>query len=107
MTTSVSVMHLGGGDLSGTYVGDAQGVNNIEADEGWYLYESWVEFAFGGHSNSLRAGVLDLNAEFDAPVTSALFTHPSFGIGPDFSQSGQRGPGMGQRPPRNRFIIDH
>lgn len=94
MTTSVSVMHLGGGDITGRYVGDAQGINNLEADEGWYLYESWVELAFGQGSNSLRAGVLDLNAEFDTPVTSALFTQSSFGIGPDLSQSGRRGPGI-------------
>jgi porin len=94
MTTSVSVMHLGGDGISGEYVGDAQGINNIEADRGWYLYESWVEFAFGARDGSLRAGVLDLNAEFDVPVTSGLFTQSSFGIGPDLSQSGTRGPGI-------------
>lgn len=94
MTTSLSVMHLGGNDISGQYVGDAQGINNIEADQGWYLYESWVEFAFGQSSNSLRAGVLDLNAEFDTPVTSGLFTESSFGVGPDLSQTGKRGPGI-------------
>jgi len=94
MTTSLSVMHLGGDGISGRYVGDAQGVNNIEADQGWYLYESWVEFGFGEHANSLRAGVLDLNAEFDTPVTSALFTGAAFGIGTDFSQSGSRGPNI-------------
>lgn len=94
MTTSVSVMHLGGDDITGAYVGDAQGINNIEADQGWYLYESWVEFAFGEHAYSLRTGVLDLNAEFDTPVTSGLFTQSSFGIGPDISQSGRRGPGI-------------
>jgi len=94
MTTSVSVMHLGGEGITGEYVGDAQGINNIESDQGWYLYESWVEFEFGKHAYSLRGGVLDLNAEFDTPVTSALFTQSSFGIGPDFSQTGQRGPGI-------------
>ena len=94
MTTSLSVMHLGGDAITGDYVGDAQGINNIEADQGWYLYESWVELAFGEHSNSLRAGVLDVNAEFDTPVTSGLFTASPFGIGTEFSQSGQRGPGV-------------
>jgi porin len=94
LTTSVSVMHLGGQGITGEYVGDAQGINNIEADRGWYLYESWVEFAFGEHAYWLRSGVLDLNAEFDTPVTSGLFTQSSFGIGPDLSQTGERGPGV-------------
>jgi porin len=94
MTTSMSVMHLGGEAISGDYVGDAQGINNIEADQGWYLYESWVELGFGAHAYSLRGGVLDLNAEFDTPVTTVLFTQSSFGIGPDLSQSGRRGPGI-------------
>ncbi len=31
MTTNLSVMYLGGGDISGEYLGDLQGVNNLEA----------------------------------------------------------------------------
>lgn len=94
MTTNLSVMYLGGKGISGEVVGDAQGLNNIEADQGWYLYESWVEFEFGEHGNSLRAGVLDLNAEFDTPVTGGLFVSAPFGIGTEFSQTGERGPGI-------------
>ncbi len=92
MTTSLSVMYLGGDDFSGHYVGDLQGVNNLEASNGWRLYESWVEFGFGESSNTLRAGVLDLNAEFDTPVTQGIFTASPFGIGTEFSQTGARGP---------------
>ena len=94
MTTSLSVMHLGGGDITGEYIGDLQGVNNLEAGNGWKLYESWVEFSFGESSHTLRAGVLDLNAEFDTPVTQGLFTASPFGIGTEFSQTGARGPGV-------------
>jgi porin len=94
MTTNLAVMYLGGKGISGEVVGDAQGINNIEADQGWYLYESWVEFGFGERSNSLRAGVLDLNAEFDTPVTSGLFVSSPFGIGTELSQTGERGPGV-------------
>jgi porin len=93
MTTNFAVVYLGGKGISGEVVGDAQGLSNIEATRGWYLYESWVEFEFGAHANSLRAGVLDLNAEFDTPVTSGLFVSSPFGIGTDFSQTGERGPG--------------
>lgn len=92
MTTSLSVMYLGGGDITGEYIGDLQGVNNLEAGNGWKLYESWVEFSFGESSNTLRAGVLDLNAEFDTPVTQGIFTASPFGIGTELSQTGARGP---------------
>lgn len=92
MTTNFSVMYLGGRDVTGEYVGDLQGINNLEAGNGWKLYESWVEFSFGESSNTLRAGVLDLNAEFDTPVTQGIFTASPFGIGTEFSQTGARGP---------------
>jgi porin len=92
MTTNLSVMYLGGDDITGQYVGDLQGVSNLEAGNGWKLYESWVELSFGENSNTLRAGVLDLNAEFDTPVTQGIFTAAPFGIGTEFSQTGARGP---------------
>jgi porin len=41
---------------------------------------------------ALRAGVLDLNAEFDTPVTQGIFTASPFGIGTELSQTGTRGP---------------
>src|SRR5689334_10654740 len=69
VTSSLAVMYLGGGAISAEFIGDLQGVNNIEAPSGWRLYESWVQLSFGDSPTSLRAGVLDLNAEFDTPVT--------------------------------------
>ena len=89
---NVAVMHLGGEGISEQYVGDYQGINNIESPPGWYLYESWVEVSFGEEATSFRAGVLDLNAEFDTPVTPGLFVGSPFGIGTEFSQTGVRGP---------------
>jgi porin len=85
-------MYLGGDAISGEFVGDLQGINNIEAPSGWRLYESWVQMSFGETATSLRAGVLDLNAEFDTPVTQGLFIGSPFGIGTDLSQTGVRGP---------------
>lgn len=92
LTSSLAVMYLGGDAISGERVGDLQGINNIEAPSGWRLYESWVQMSFGAASTSLRAGVLDLNAEFDTPVTQGLFIGSPFGIGTDLSQTGVRGP---------------
>jgi porin len=94
-TTNLSVMHIGGDDISGGFVGDLQGVNNIEAPDAWHLYEFWSEFSFGGRSNaSLRLGVLDLNADFDTPVTSGLFVGSPHGIGTELSQTGGNGPAV-------------
>ena len=103
ITSNLAVMYLGGDAISGEFVGDLQGINNIEAPSGWRLYESWVQMSFGESSTSLRAGVLDLNAEFDTPVTQGLFIGSPFGIGTDLSQTGVRGPvvwpttGLGMR----------
>src|SRR4051812_27657590 len=90
--SSVAVMYLGGGDISANYVGDLQGLNNLEATNGWRLYESWVEMSFGASASSLRMGVLDLNAEFDTPVTQSLFIGSPFAIGTELSQTGTNGP---------------
>ncbi len=92
ISSSFAVMYLGGAAISADYVGDLQGINNIEAPSGLRLYESWVELAFGEEAASVRTGVLDLNAEFDSSVTSSLFIGPPFGIGTDLAQTGLRGP---------------
>jgi len=94
VTGSASVIYMGGDAISGDYVGDLQGINNIEADAAWRLYEVWTEFAFGGNTTTLRAGVLDLNAEFDAPETLGLFVGSPHGIGTELSQTGSAGPSV-------------
>lgn len=95
LSGSASVMYLSGDAISGDYVGDLQGLNNIEADAGWYLNEVWTEFAFGGDTHTtLRAGILDLNAEFDVTPTSLMFVAAPFGVGTDISQSGPTGPSI-------------
>jgi porin len=94
-TTNLSVMHVGGDEISGEFVGDLHGVNNIEAPDAWHLYELWSEFSFGGRGNtSLRLGMLDINADFDTPVTSGLFVGSPHGIGTEFSQTGGNGPSV-------------
>ena len=88
-------MHVGGDDISGEFIGDLHGVNNIEAPDAWHLYEFWSEFSFGGRGNtSLRLGLLDINADFDTPVTSGLFVGSPHGIGTEFSQTGGNGPSV-------------
>ena len=95
VTTSASLIHSHGGAISGKLVGDLQGLNNIEAPVGLRMYELWSEVSFGnGQQFSTRVGLLDLNAEFDAPVTSSFFIGPPFGIGTDLAQTGENGPAV-------------
>jgi porin len=91
---NASLMYSSGRGVSERFIGDLHGVNNIEAPTGWRAYEVWTEFRFGARRTSLRAGLLDLNAEFDAPATSAHFVGPAHGIGTEFAQTGLNGPSI-------------
>jgi porin len=93
VVTSASLIHTGGADISGRYVGDLQGLNNIEADGALRLYDFWTEIRFG-RGMATRIGFQDLNAEFDAPITSSFFIGPPFGIGTDLAQTGENGPAV-------------
>ena len=77
-----------------THVGDAQGVSNIAAEGSWRLYEAWVQQNFHRDGLSMLVGLYDLNTEFDVIESAGLFLNSSFGIGPDFSQSGRNGPSI-------------
>ena len=93
----ISTLFLGGLYNNGTHfsrdlIGDLQVVSNIEADEAWRLYEAWYEF--GSERWSLRAGLYDLNSEFDVNEAGELFLHSSHGIGADIGQTGRNGPGI-------------
>ncbi|MBE1529953.1 porin [Sphingopyxis sp. OAS728] len=75
-------------------VGDAQAVSNIETGtSALRLYEAWVDQKLGEHV-SVRAGLYDLNSEFDALDAAGLFVSSPHGIGTDFAQSGQNGPSI-------------
>lgn len=76
------------------YVGDAQGTSNIEAPQSIKLYEFWLEQPFNDGRSSLKFGLIDLNSEFYVTDSSGVFQNASFGIGPDFSQSGVNGPSI-------------
>ena len=74
-------------------VGDHQAASNIDAPDTFKLYEAWLEQRFGSVF-SIRAGLYDLNSEFDANEVGGLFINSSQGIGPDFSQAGENGPSI-------------
>jgi len=82
------------GGQPSSFVGDAQGVDNIEAPGTVKLYEAWVQQSLFGDRLSLLAGFYDLNSEFQALQSSLVFIHSAQGIGTDFAQSGANGPSI-------------
>lgn len=76
------------------FAGDAQGVSSIEAPRKWTLEEAWLEQNLFGNRFSALVGRYDLNTEFYRVHTADLFLNASFGMGPEFSQSGKAGPSV-------------
>ncbi|HEX4910331.1 MAG TPA: carbohydrate porin [Permianibacter sp.] len=75
-------------------IGDAQTYSNIDAPQSLKLYEAWYEQPFAAGAATWKFGLIDLNSEFDVVSSAGLFQNSSFGIGPDFSQSGVNGPSI-------------
>ena len=75
-----------GTDLAtGKYVGDVQGLDNIEAPRLFKLFELWYEHRFFNDTLSARTGLYNLNSEFDVSEYGGLFLNSSFGIEPTVS----------------------
>jgi porin len=87
------VMLLQGGGFSALHSGDYQVASNIDAPHAIRPYELWLEIPFGSRVRT-KAGLIDLNNEFDQQSVGAPFLNSSFGIGPDLSQSGPNGPSI-------------
>ncbi|TPV58966.1 carbohydrate porin [Aestuariibacter sp. GS-14] len=79
--------------FSADKVGDTQIVSNIDSEQMLRVMELWyeTEISFG---INLKAGLYDLNSEFDAIEPAGLFLNSSHGIGPDYSQTGDMGPSI-------------
>lgn len=88
-------LYNNGEAFSSDLAGDAQVASNIEAPvEAVRLYEAWIERSFLNEAASLRAGLYDVNAEFDALEASSLFINSAHGIGADIGQTGESGPSI-------------
>jgi len=89
------IQYVHGQSLSGELVGDAQVVSNIDAVSAVRPMEVYVALPFGNaRQGAIKAGLIDLNADFDVQGFGAFFLNSSHGIGPDFSQSGANGPSI-------------
>lgn len=76
------------------FAGDAQGVSSIAAPTKWTLEEAWIQQNVFGNRVSALIGRYDLNSEFYRLQAADLFLNASFGMGPEFSQSGKGGPSV-------------
>ena len=95
LTGRVYLLNNNGGKPDAGLVGSAQGINNIEvAKATGKLYEAWLQQNLFADRLSVLGGLYDLNSEFYVTDSSGLFIHPTYGIGTDFSQSGQNGPSI-------------
>ena len=92
-TVFVYGLGLHGGHPS-AFIGDAQGVSNIEASAKWTLEEAWIQQSLLANRFSVLIGRYDLNSEFYRLQSANLFLNSSLGIGPEFSLSGREGPSI-------------
>lgn len=76
------------GARPGSLSSAAQGVSSISGPSGLRLDEAWVQRNFNRNRLSLLGGLYDLNGEFYRVSSAGVFINPSFGVGPEFSQSG-------------------
>lgn len=92
-TATIQAFHNNGKRFSGSIAGDAQGISGIETGTRMTrIYEAWFEHRGAGDRWSIKAGLYDINSEFDALGASLLFVHSAHGLGTDISQSGRNGP---------------
>jgi len=81
------------GGSPSAFVGDVQGVSNLEAPAELRVEEAWFQQNLLGNRLSWLLGRYDLNTEFYRLQSGALFLNSSFGIGPELSHSGAAGEG--------------
>jgi porin len=91
VTFYASLHHTYGGGFSERWVGDLQSVSNIDVDSSTRVQEAWADLPLSP-AIALRVGRYDLNSEFDAIATGALFLASAQGMGTDIAQSGAAGP---------------
>ena len=93
LAAHLDLIAVHGPDFSGRRIGVYQTISSLEADTLPHVYEAWAQWKPSALV-SAKAGLIDLNAEFDIQNTGALFVNSAFGIGPDISQSGLAGPSI-------------
>lgn len=91
LSAHASYFHIVGHGPSERLVGDGHGIDNAESDPDHRLFEAWVEARLARNA-SVRVGLMDLNAQFDAIDSASLFLNSGHGMGTEFAASGVNGP---------------
>jgi len=89
----LDVRNIHGGHLA-ELAGDAQGVSNLDGPDSSAVHELWIQHNFQWSGVSLLGGIYDLNSEFDRVQAAGLFLNSSFGVTPEFAESGDTGPSI-------------
>lgn len=84
-------LSLHGSSPSGL-VGDIQTTSNIDVPGSARLYQAYLDQSWAEGRFGLRAGIQDLNLEFNVTDSSLLFLNASFGMSPELAFSGALGP---------------
>ena len=95
-TGVVSGQYINGKRFSGDLVGDTQTASNIEGIGAARVYEVWLgrDFGSAARGGGVKAGLTDLNADFDVQEAGGLFLNSSTGIAAEFSHTGRNGPSI-------------
>jgi porin len=66
--------------ISGRYTGDADIVSNIDAYDSFRLRAAWLQQDLAGGRLSIRAGMVNIDSDFFAADSAALYINSAFGI---------------------------
>lgn len=94
-TRLVAEVIAGTGQRPNDLAGTLQGINNSEvARNRVKLYQIYLEKRLADWPVTLRAGFIDLNAEFYSNEAAGLLIAPAFGIGSELAATGPNGPAI-------------
>lgn len=82
---AASAVSINSGQPSQRYVGDLQGVSNLEAETATRLFQLWYRQEFDLAGLQIKGGLIDMNRDFVATDTAATLLNASFGLMPTLS----------------------
>ena len=93
LSGQLSALYNNANQFKENYAGELQGVSNIDAPEAVRFYAAWLDLVLAPADwFSMRAGLYDLNSEFDVLETGSLFLNSAHGMGQSLGSSGLNGP---------------
>jgi porin len=78
-TARVSLLGIAGPSLSLGYAGNLLNTSSVNGRPAIRLYNAWLQQDIGGGAVSIRAGLMNVDAEFFISQTASLFVNSTFG----------------------------